>query len=153
MGSLSIKQLQNLITNTIRIDSLQMPTGYQPPKFMQFDGNRNPKQHVAQFVETCNNTGTKKNHLVKQFVRSLKGNTFDWYTNLDPESVNSWDQMEGEFLNRFYTIRCIVNMMKLTYTKQWKDELVVNYWHSLSLDYKDKLSEIFTIEICVHGMY
>ncbi|KAM1180103.1 hypothetical protein ACFX2G_019608 [Malus domestica] len=72
MGSLSIQQLQEMITNTIKaqyegishdsvlyskpyskkIDALKMPRGYQPPKFMQFDGKGNPKQHVAHFVET-----------------------------------------------------------------------------------------------------
>ncbi|KAK4406577.1 hypothetical protein Sango_0664200 [Sesamum angolense] len=35
-----------------------MPMGYQPPKFQQFDGKGNPKQHMVHFVETCNNTGT-----------------------------------------------------------------------------------------------
>ncbi|VVA25639.1 PREDICTED: LOW QUALITY PROTEIN, partial [Prunus dulcis] len=53
---------------TRRIDNLRMPIGYQPLKFQQFDGNGNPKQHVAHFVETCNNAGTEGDHLVKQFV-------------------------------------------------------------------------------------
>ncbi|CAL8174003.1 unnamed protein product [Prunus armeniaca] len=63
VGSLSVQQLQNMIMNTIRvqyrapsqdmlmyskpytrrIDNLQMPTGYQPPKFQQFNGKGNPK--------------------------------------------------------------------------------------------------------------
>ncbi|KAM1444030.1 hypothetical protein ACFX2I_040231 [Malus domestica] len=41
-------------------------------------------------------------------------------------------------------------MLKLTSTKQWKDEPVVDYinrWRSLSLDYKDRLSETSAIEI------
>ncbi|KAM1457443.1 hypothetical protein ACFX2I_034609 [Malus domestica] len=89
MGSLSIQQLQEMITNTIKaqyegsshtssfyskpyskkIDALKMPMGYQPPKFMQFDGKGNLKQHVAHFVETCNNAGTEGDYLAKQFVR------------------------------------------------------------------------------------
>ena len=68
---------------------MRMPNGYQPPKFLQFDGKRNPKQHIAHFVETCENTGTQGGLLVKQFVRSLKRNTFDWYTDLVPESIDS----------------------------------------------------------------
>ncbi|KAM2115142.1 hypothetical protein ACFX1Q_023608 [Malus domestica] len=40
-----------------KIDVLKMPMGYQLPKFMQFDGKRNLKQHVAHFIETCNNAG------------------------------------------------------------------------------------------------
>jgi len=56
---------------TQRIDNLKMPTGYQPPKLQHFDGKGNPKQHVAHFIETCNNAETYGDHLVKQFVRSF----------------------------------------------------------------------------------
>ncbi|KAM0976329.1 hypothetical protein ACFX2C_019261 [Malus domestica] len=99
-----------------------MLRGYQPPKFMQFDGKGNPKQHVAHFIKTCNNAG-------------IEGD----YLNLEPESVNSWDPLEREFLNRFYSTRRTVSMLELTNTKQWKDEPVVDYinrWRSLSLDCK-----------------
>ncbi|KAM1728409.1 hypothetical protein ACFX12_018912 [Malus domestica] len=147
MGSLSIQQLQEMITNTIKaqyegsshtslfyskpyskkIDALRMPRGYQPPKFMQFDGKGNPKQYVAHFVETCNNAGTEGDYLAKQFVRSLKGNAFEWYTDLEPESINSWEQLEREFLNRFYSTRRTVSMLELTSTKQWKKEPIADY--------------------------
>ncbi|KAH0684682.1 hypothetical protein KY289_022434 [Solanum tuberosum] len=63
---------------TARIENFKMPAGYQPPKFQQFEGKGNTKQHVAHFVETCNNARTYGDHLVKQFVRSLKENAFDW---------------------------------------------------------------------------
>ncbi|KAM2097399.1 hypothetical protein ACFX1R_020955 [Malus domestica] len=72
-----------------KIDALKMPRGYQLPKFMQFDGKRNPKQHVTHFIETDNNAGIEGDYLVKQFVCSLKGNAFDWYTDLEPESINN----------------------------------------------------------------
>ena len=82
---LSIQKLQDMITNTIQaqyggssisslryskpytkcIDNMRMPNGYQPPKFLQFDGKGNPKQHIAHFVETCENAGTQGNLLVK----------------------------------------------------------------------------------------
>ncbi|KAM0986318.1 hypothetical protein ACFX13_013755 [Malus domestica] len=47
-------------------------------------------------------------------------------------------------------------MLELTSTKQWKDELVVDYiniWRSLSMDCKDRLSETSAIEMCVQGMH
>ncbi|KAL0439040.1 UNVERIFIED_CONTAM: hypothetical protein Slati_2387000 [Sesamum latifolium] len=62
---------------TPRIDSLKMPMGYRPSKFQQFDGKGDRKQHVAYFIETCNSAGTYGDHLVKQSVRSLKGNAYD----------------------------------------------------------------------------
>uniref|UniRef100_A0A2N9I0X6 Uncharacterized protein n=1 Tax=Fagus sylvatica TaxID=28930 RepID=A0A2N9I0X6_FAGSY len=149
--SSNVQQLHDMITNTIRaqyggapqstlmyskpytkrIDSLRMPLGYQPPKFQQFDGKGNPKQHVAHFVETCNNAGTDGDLLTKQFVRSLRGNAFD-------------------------CTRRTVSMMELTNTKQWKDEPVVDYinrWRSLSLDCKDRLSETSGVEMCIQGMH
>ncbi|KAI5350325.1 hypothetical protein L3X38_003216 [Prunus dulcis] len=90
-GSLSIQQLLDMITNTIRaqygrpsqdtfiysktytkrLDNNRMPMGYEPPKVMQFDGKGNPKQHLAHFIEMCNSAGTNDDYLVKQFVRSL----------------------------------------------------------------------------------
>ncbi|KAK4409412.1 hypothetical protein Sango_0014200 [Sesamum angolense] len=78
---------------------------------MQFDGKGNPKQHIAHFIKTCNNAGTDGDHLVKQFVQSLKGNAFDWYVDLEPESIDSCDKMEREFLNRFYSTRRTVSMI------------------------------------------
>ena len=133
-----------------------MPNGYQPPKFLQFDGKGNPKQHIAHFVETCENAGTQGGLLVKQFVRSLKGNAFNWYTDLEPKSIDSWEQLEREFLDRFYSTRRTVSMMELTNTKQWENEPVVDYihrWRSLSLDCKDRLSEISAVEMCIQGMH
>ena len=63
VAALSIQQLQDMITNSIRvqyggtpqrnlmyvkpntkrIDDIRMPAGYQPPKFQQFDKKGNPK--------------------------------------------------------------------------------------------------------------
>ncbi|KAA0051508.1 ty3-gypsy retrotransposon protein [Cucumis melo var. makuwa] len=98
VASLSVQQLQNMITNSIKAQ-------YQPPKFQQFDGKGNAKQHIAHFVETCENAGSKEDKLFRQFVRSLKGNAFEWYIDLESEVIDSWEQLEKEFLNRFYSIR------------------------------------------------
>ncbi|KAK3037114.1 hypothetical protein RJ639_031533 [Escallonia herrerae] len=138
------------------IDNMRMPAGYQPPKFQEFDRKGNPKQHVARFVETCNNAGIEGDLLVKQFARSLKGNAFDWYTNIEPELIDCWEAIKCEFLNWFYSTRRSVSMMELTNTRQWKDEHVVDYinrWRSLSLDCKESLSEISAVEMCMQGMH
>ena len=135
---------------------LRMPANYQPPKFQQFEGKGNPHQHVAHFVETCNNAGTDRDLLVKQFVQTLKGNTFDWYIDLKPASIDSWDQLEREFLNRFYSIKSTVSMIELTTTKQRTDEAVIDYiqrWRNLSLNCKERLSEASAIDMCVQGMH
>ncbi|KAA0062668.1 ty3-gypsy retrotransposon protein [Cucumis melo var. makuwa] len=114
-------------------------------KNVQFDGKGNPKQYIAYFVETCENAGLRGDQLVRQFVQSLKGNAFEWYTDLEPKVIDSWKQLEMEFLNRFYSTRRTVSMMELTNTKQRKREPVINYinrWRALSLDCKDELTEL-----------
>jgi len=46
-------------------------------------------------------------------------------------------------------------MTELTNIKQWKDEPIldyINYWRSLSLEYKDRLSEPSAVVMCTQGM-
>jgi len=68
--------------------------------------------------------------MIKQFVRILKGIAFIWHTVLEPESIDSWGQMEQEFLNRFYSTQHTVSMTELTNTKQWKDKPVLDFINS-----------------------
>ncbi|KAA0063077.1 ty3-gypsy retrotransposon protein [Cucumis melo var. makuwa] len=149
IASLSVQQLQEMIVNSIktqyggpaqmfslyskpytkRIDNMRMPHGYQPPKFQQFDGKGNPKQHVAHFIETCETAGTRGDF---------------------------WEQLERDFLNRFYSTLRIVSMIELTATKQRKGEPVIDYinrWRALSLDCKDRLTELSAVEMCTQGMH
>ncbi|KAK4397786.1 hypothetical protein Sango_1254100 [Sesamum angolense] len=47
-------------------------------------------------------------------------------------------------------------MVELTNSLQWKEEPVIDYinrWRNLSLNYKDRLSETFAIEMCIQGMH
>ncbi|KAK3027882.1 hypothetical protein RJ639_041516 [Escallonia herrerae] len=140
------KHNQGLIRRTVSrhshvleafFDNMRMPIEYQPPKFQQFDGKGNLRQHVAHFIETYNDAGTEGDLLVKQFVRSLKGNTFNWYMDLEPKSIDCWEEMERAFQNHFYSTRRSVSMMELTNTKQRRKEPVVDYinrFRALSLD-------------------
>ncbi|KAA0032225.1 ty3-gypsy retrotransposon protein [Cucumis melo var. makuwa] len=113
---------------TKRINDLRMLVGYQPSKFQQFNGKGNPKQHIAHFIETCKNVGSRGDQLVRQFVRSLKGNSFEWH---------------------------VVNMIELMNTKQRKEEPVIDYinqWRALSFDCKDKLTKLSAVEMCTQDM-
>ncbi|XP_070034372.1 uncharacterized protein [Nicotiana tomentosiformis] len=128
-----------------------MHVGYQPPKLQQFDEQGNPKQYVAHFVETCNNARTYGDYLVKQFVQSLKGNAFDWYIDLESGPIDNWEQLEHEFLNRFYRTRRILSMIELTNTLQRNDEPVIDFinrWRNLSLKCKYRLSE-YVFKACI----
>ena len=91
-------------------------------------------------METYNNAGTYDDLIVKQFMRSLKENAFDWYTDLESGTIDSWKQLEREFLNRSYSTRRVVSMIELTSSRQWKEEPVIDYihkWRNLSLNCKE----------------
>ncbi|MBA0775943.1 hypothetical protein Gotri_011025 [Gossypium trilobum] len=49
-----------------------MSPNCQPSKFHQFDGKGNPRQHVAHFMETCNNVGTCGDLMVKNLSLNWK---------------------------------------------------------------------------------
>ncbi|KAK4395696.1 hypothetical protein Sango_1723900 [Sesamum angolense] len=86
---------------------------------------------MAHFIETSNNTGTYGDHLVKQFIRSLKDNAFD-------------------------CTRRTVSIVELTNSRQWKEEPVIDYINrrrNLSFNCKDQLSEASAIEMCIQGMH
>ncbi|XP_019179608.1 PREDICTED: uncharacterized protein LOC109174830 [Ipomoea nil] len=141
---------------TQRIEDLKMPIGYQPLAFQQFDGKDNPRQHIAHFVETCNDAGTYGDLLFKQFVRSLKGTAFNWYTDLEPGCIDSWHDMEHEFLIRFYSTRRTVSFLELTTTHQRNSESSAAYierWRELCLNCKEKISQSSAIEMCIQGMH
>ncbi|KAL0310240.1 UNVERIFIED_CONTAM: hypothetical protein Scaly_2946900 [Sesamum calycinum] len=88
--------------------------------------------------------------------RQFDGNTFDWYTDFEAGSIDRWEQLEQEFLNRFYSTRRTVNMVELTTSRQWKEEPVIddiNRWRNLSLNCKDRRFEASTIEMCIQRMH
>ncbi|KAA0038071.1 ty3-gypsy retrotransposon protein [Cucumis melo var. makuwa] len=141
---------------TKRIDNLRMPFGCQPLKFQQFNKKGNPKQHIAHFIKTCENIGLRGDHLVRKFVRSLKENTFEWYTDMESKVTDSWKQLEKEFVNHFYSTKRIMSMIKLTNMKQQKGESIIDYinrWRAINLDCKDRFTELSTIEMCTQGMH
>jgi len=43
---------------------------------------------LRHFIETCNDVGTYGDYLIKEFIRSLRENAFDWYTDLEPNSID-----------------------------------------------------------------
>ncbi|KAL0325340.1 UNVERIFIED_CONTAM: hypothetical protein Sradi_5103300 [Sesamum radiatum] len=100
-------------SSTKRIEQLRMPENYQPPKFQQFNGHGDPRQHIAHFVETCSNVGTDGDLLVKQFALPLKNAAFDWYIDLQANSIDSWDDLQNKFFNCFYSTRRTVSMIEL----------------------------------------
>ena len=137
-----------------KIDALHTSYNYQPLKFNQFDGKGNPKENMTHFIKTCNNASMNEERLVEQFIQTLKGIAFDWYADLQPESIDGQKQIEQEFLNKFNNTQHVISIIELTNTRQWKDKRVlnyINYWRTHSPQCRDCLSGVSTVKMCAQG--
>ncbi|KAH7689408.1 Retrotransposon gag domain-containing protein [Dioscorea alata] len=125
-------------------DLVPYPKGYNVPKFKQFTGIGNPDQHLAHFVTACGDTSAKPSLLLRQFSASLAGVAFEWYANLLPESIQTWQQLKDAFRVRFGGISDKITIADLAATRQYKDEKVVDYimrWRNLSIKCEQPLDQ------------
>ena len=105
MVSLSIQQLQDMITNIIqvqyggssttsliyskpytkRINNMRMSNGYQPPKFLQFDGKGNPNDVNAYFKNKTKQTKSPHSSIGSLYGLNLhgKGNKTILFSNFE----------------------------------------------------------------------
>ncbi|KAA0056061.1 ty3-gypsy retrotransposon protein [Cucumis melo var. makuwa] len=76
---------------------------YQPPKFQQFDGKGNPKQHIAYFVETCENAGSRGDQFVRycRHARATTEEAADPVAGIKYPAKITKDKGVSEHLSRF----------------------------------------------------
>ncbi|XP_039130899.1 uncharacterized protein LOC120267304 [Dioscorea cayenensis subsp. rotundata] len=108
-------------------DQVAYPKGYNVPKFKQFNGLGNPDQHLAHFITACGDISNNPSLLLRQFAASLTGVAFEWYTNLQLESIQTWQQMKESFRARFGRVTDKITIADLANTMQNKDEKVIDY--------------------------
>ncbi|XP_060208582.1 uncharacterized protein LOC132635979 isoform X1 [Lycium barbarum] len=78
-----------------------MPVGYKPPKFDIFDGTGDPHAHLRAYCDKLVGVGRNEKLRMKLFIRSLSGEALTWYTHQDPRKWSDWQDMAGDFMNRF----------------------------------------------------
>ncbi|XP_020700087.2 uncharacterized protein LOC110112267 [Dendrobium catenatum] len=126
------------------------PKGYIMPKFNLFDGTANPRQHLAQFKATCENTGGNDALLLRQFISSLTGTAFEWYAELPNDSVRTFDELETMFIKRFVSEMKKVTVADLALEKRKREESVTKYitrWRNLSMKCEQQLTEKHAVEL------
>jgi hypothetical protein len=62
--------------------------------------------------------GINDMHRVKFFPLSLIGTTFNWFTSLAPNSINTWAQLEERFHEYFYNGETELKLSDLTSVRQ-----------------------------------
>jgi hypothetical protein len=95
-------------------DLVPFPSGWHLPKFRQFDGIGDAREHLAYFKATCGDTANNASLLFQQFYGSLTGATFHWYSRLPVGSINSWGAMKDAFRKHFVTMRKDFSIVELS---------------------------------------
>ena len=100
-----------------------------PPKFKisnaeKFDGTRDPKQQVRQYLNIAEMKGLDEKQILLAFPLSLTGGASRWYYSLDPSKIKVWNKLVELFLDQF-----IFNTMEdeLETTKQGVGETFSEY--------------------------
>jgi hypothetical protein len=83
---------------------------------------------VAHFLAACQDTSHNGALLLRQFVQTLLGPGFTWYSKLAPGSIRSWEQMQDAFLERFYSTQRTVGITELTQTLQRANERAADFY-------------------------
>jgi hypothetical protein len=96
---------------------------------VQFTGDvaRTTYEHIGPFLVQVNATGITDVHRVKLFPLSLSGTTFNWFTSLAPNSINTWAEVEEKFHEYFYNGETELKLSDLSAIKQKYSEMVAEY--------------------------
>lgn len=93
--------------------------------------------------------------MLRQFVQTLSGPAFTWYSKLAPGSIRTWEQMQDSFLERFYSTQRTVGITELTQTEQRAHEKAadfINRWRNLSLHCPQPITEHEAVRMCMNNL-
>ncbi|KAM0833857.1 hypothetical protein ACQ4PT_064003 [Festuca glaucescens] len=95
-------------------DLVSFPSGWHPPKFRQFDGTGDAREHLAYFEAACGDTANSSSLLLRQFSGSLTGPAFHWYSRLPVGSISSWSGMKEVFRKHFVAMKKDFSVVELS---------------------------------------
>ena len=131
-----------------------MPMGYQPPKFQSFDGKENLKQHLLILSKPITMQIQRVTSWTNNLLNPSKGMLLISTQTLHLSALTVGIKWSTNSLTTFKVPDEFMSMIELTNTKQWKDELVVDYincWYFLSHNCNDRLCEVSIVEMCIQG--
>jgi hypothetical protein len=92
------------------------PRGFRVPDLAKFIGDdaKTTYEHIGQFLAQVNDVGITDIHKIRMFPLSLIGTTFNWFTSLPLNSIDSWDSLEQKFHDYFYNGEIELRLSELT---------------------------------------
>ncbi|XP_057755588.1 uncharacterized protein LOC130974749 [Arachis stenosperma] len=84
-------------------------------------------EHVARYFVEIGNLANNENLKMKIFPLSLTKNAFTWFSNLRPNSITTWNQLEIAFHAQFYRGKMNVAVTDLVALKREDGETIDDY--------------------------
>jgi hypothetical protein len=105
------------------------PWGFQVPDLAKFtvDDAKTMYEHIGQFLAQVNDVGIIDVYKIRMFLLSLTGETFNWFTFLPANSVDSWVSLEPKFHDYIYNGEVELRLSDLTSLRQNYTKTVSNY--------------------------
>ena len=108
----------------------EVPRGVKNPKIItKFAGEvgESTTEHVARYLVEIGNLANDKSLKMKFFPSSLTKNGFTWFSNLRPNSITTWNQLETAFHAQFYRGEMNVAVTDLVALKREDGETIDDY--------------------------
>ena len=67
----------------MQFDADKLPDKFKMPQLQKFDGTRDPRIHLSQYMTTMSTTKASMLAVARLFVLSLEGMTVNWYHGLE----------------------------------------------------------------------
>ncbi|KAK1682382.1 hypothetical protein QYE76_043230 [Lolium multiflorum] len=110
-------------------DLIPLPLKYRLPDFNKFSGSEGSSsiEHVSRYLAQLGMASASDQLRVRCFSQSLTGPAFGWYTSLQPNSVQSWKQLEELFHTQYHSETTEAGIAELAQVRQKRGETVAEY--------------------------
>ncbi|XP_057745147.1 uncharacterized protein LOC130963012 [Arachis stenosperma] len=112
------------------VQMAEVPRGVKNPKIItKFAGEvrESTTEHVARYLVEIENLTNDENSKIKFFPSSLTKNAFTWFSNLRPNLITTWNQLETAFHTQFYRGKMNVSVTDLVALKYEDGETIDDY--------------------------
>ncbi|GAA0151305.1 hypothetical protein LIER_10050 [Lithospermum erythrorhizon] len=85
---------------TTRLNAAPIPVGLILPQFKQYNGIGDPQKHLKGFLAQMNITANDMDIYASGFHNSLTRAALDWYIELPPNSIDSYNHTADAFISK-----------------------------------------------------
>ena len=86
---------------TTFVNSFPLPPKFQMPQVENYDGNKDPLDHLESFKTLMHLQGIPNEIMCRAFPTTLKGPARIWFSRLTLNSISSFKELSAQFASHF----------------------------------------------------